>query len=78
MGGPPGWGLGECLITLPTPRHKKDTLLRIVTQGLGIGRILWIKSRNMRNCRTYSTHILVGKPEDLGIDERIILEWILG
>jgi hypothetical protein len=32
----------------------------------------------MRNCRTYSTHILVGKPEDLGIDERIILEWILG
>jgi len=37
-GGPPAWWLGE---GLTTPRRKKKSLLRNVTQGLGIGGLLW-------------------------------------
>jgi hypothetical protein len=47
--------------------------------------IRFIRSRRMRRTRhvacmgkmTNACKILVGKPEDLGVDEKIILEWIL-
>jgi hypothetical protein len=38
VGGPPAWGLGGGLTTLP---RKTEYLLRVTTHSLGTGRITW-------------------------------------
>jgi hypothetical protein len=37
--GPPAWGVGVGLTTL---QHKKNKPLRIFSESLGLGQILWV------------------------------------
>jgi hypothetical protein len=51
-----------------------------VTQGLGLGQVLWHGWERYKMCTKFWSENLKGGDnlEDPGIDGKIILEWILG